>query len=193
MKELLNQWYAQSQQVSPVRIAGLNRRRFVQLLGEHGLVHGAEIGVERGRFSEYIFKNTKVESLVCVDPWKWKRSRGQHEDAVRRLSPYNARIIWKPSLEALAEVEDESLDFVYIDGDHTFDYVMTDIIWWSKKVRIGGVVSGHDYYRFRRAGVVPAVDVYTREHGITRWFVTDEKLPTWFWIRERSVVDEIEQ
>jgi len=51
-------------------------------------------------------------------------------------------------------------------------------------VKLGGVVAGHDYYGFRNAGVVAAVDVYTYQHGITKWFVTDEKTPTWFWVRE---------
>jgi len=95
-------------------------------------------------------------------------------------------------MEALADVPDGSLDFVYIDADHTFDHVMSDIIWWARKVRYGGIVAGHDYYRFRRAGVVPAVNVYTHQHGITRWFITDylkDRTPSYFWMREPHVTD----
>ena len=86
--------------------------------------------------------------------------------------------------DASRYVDDGSLDFVYIDGGHDFDNVMLDLILWSPKVRSGGVVSGHDYYRFRAAGVAPAVDVYTQQHRITQWFLTDERTPSFFWVQK---------
>lgn len=194
MKELLDRWYEQSQQISPVRIRGLNRKRLVQYYGEYGLVKGAEIGVDRGRFSQYMFKVNPELELLCVDPWRWKlRGESRYQSTLKRLEPNNATVVRLDSIRASLDVPDESLDFVYIDGDHTFDFVMTDIILWSKKVRYGGVVSGHDYYRFRRGGVVPAVDIYTQQHDITRWFLTDERTPSWFWIREKSFVDPLEE
>jgi len=195
VKDLLDRWYTQAQQISPVRIRGLDRARLVRLFGEHGLLRGAEIGVDRGRFSEYILKYTDC-TLLCVDPWRWKlRGESRYRSTVRRLAPYGERAVIdrRDSFDAVRDVEDESLDFVYIDGDHTFDYVMTDIIWWAKKVRYGGIVAGHDYYRFRRGGVVAAVDCYTQEHGIDRWFLTDERTPTWFWLREPSFVDPLKE
>ena len=72
-------------------------------------------------------------------------------------------------------VLDGSLDFVYIDGAHDFDNVMLDLIVWSRKVKAGGIVAGHDYDRPHKRGVVPAVDTYTRMHGIHEWFLTDQK------------------
>ena len=193
MKDLLDKWYRQSQQIAPVRIRGLDRKRLVCLFGEHGLNSGAEIGVDRGRFSEYMMKYTDI-SLLLVDPWRWKlRGESRYKSTMRRMKPYGERatIDRRDSFDAVRDVADESLDFCYIDGDHTFDYVMTDIIWWARKVRMGGVVAGHDYYRFRRGGVVPAVDVYTQQHNITRWFLTDEKEATWFWLKEPSFVDPL--
>lgn len=185
MKELLDKWYEQSQQIAPVRIRGLTRKRLVQYYGEYGLTKGVEVGVDRGRFSEYMLKYIPGCELICVDPWYWKlRGESRYQSTIRRLEPYNATIIRKTSMEAVLEVEDESLDFCYVDGNHAFDWVMSDIIWWATKVRYGGIVSGHDYYRFRGGGVVPAVDIYTQQHGITKWFLTDEKTATWFWIRE---------
>jgi hypothetical protein len=186
MKDLLDKWYDQSQQIAPVRIRTLTRERLVRLFGEYGLLRGAEIGVDRGHFSEYILKYTPC-NLLCVDPWRWKlRGESRYQSTVRRLAPYGdrVRIDRRDSFDAGRDVPDGSLDFVYIDGDHTFDFVMTDIIWWTRKVRMGGVVSGHDLYLFRHAGVVAAVDVYTRQHGITKWFITDERWPSFFWIRE---------
>ena len=87
------------------------------------------------------------------------------------------------SEEAAPKIPDASLDFVYIDGDHSFDFVMLDLILWARKVRPGGMISGHDYYRFRNGGVVPAVDVFSRQHGIQHWFLTDERTPSFFWLK----------
>jgi len=199
MKELLKQWYKQSKQASPVKVAGLNRRRLVERYGEFGLTKGAEIGVDRGRFSEYMFKVIPNLELLCVDPWRWKlRGESRYNSTVRRLEPYNATIIRKTSLMASLEVKDESLDFVFIDADHTFDFVMMDIILWAKKVKYGGIISGHDFYNFRRAGVIEAVTAYTNAHCVSEWFITDymktsDKTPSWFWMKEPSFSDPLEE
>lgn len=196
MRELLDRWWDKSQQVSPVRIRGLSRQRLVELFGEHGLTQGAEIGVDRGRFSRYMFDHIPGLHLYCVDLWWWRfRGESRYQSTLRRLEGCNATILRKRSMEALADVPDESLDFVYIDADHTFDHVMTDIIWWARKVKMGGIVAGHDYYRFRRAGVVQAVDAYTAAHGIGRWFLTDylkDRTPSFFWMREPHFTDPLE-
>jgi len=192
MKDLLDHWYNRAEQVSPVRIRTLTRRRLIQLFGEHGLTRGAEIGVDRGHFSEYMLSHIPDSHILSIDPWYWKlRGESRYKSSVQRLAPYGERshIIREESYRAVLDVPDESLDFVYIDGNHTFDYVMTDIIWWAMKVRMGGIVAGHDYYRFRRGGVVPAVDIYTQQHQITKWFLTDERTPSWFWMREPSFAD----
>lgn len=189
MKELLDTWYEKSGQIAPVRIPKLTRRRLIELFGEHGLINGAEIGVDRGLFSAYMLENIPNSRLISVDPWRWKlRGEARYNSTVERLSAYGERstIIRKDSMDAVWEIPEESLDFVYIDGNHEFDYVMSDLIWWTKRVRYGGLVAGHDFYLFRGGGVVPAVMIYTRQHGIIKWFVTDEKEASFFWIREHD-------
>jgi hypothetical protein len=195
MKELLDRWYAAAQQVSPVRIKGLDRLKLMQYIGEdRNFKAGAEIGVDRGRFSEYMLSVIPGLHLYCVDPWHWRlRGESRYQSTVARLASYSATIIRKTSVEASLDIPDESLDFVYIDGDHTFDFVMTDIILWSRKVRYGGIVAGHDLYSFTRAGVIPAVEAYTRQHNIVQWFATDERTPSWFWTRRPSFVDPLKE
>jgi predicted O-methyltransferase YrrM len=51
-------------------------------------------------------------------------------------------------LRAADDFLDNSLDFVYIDAGHRFDDVVQDIIKWTKKVRKGGIISGHDYMEY---------------------------------------------
>jgi len=185
-----------SEQVSPIRIAGFKRHDLIKRFDMVGYKTGAEIGVAEGKFSEIMCKKIQGLNLYCIDPWVQikdnKRSMDigrnlaeqRYKEATERLKGFKTELIRKTSLDAVSAFIPGHFDFVYIDGAHNFDYVMTDIIEWSKRVRSGGIVAGHDYYRFRNAGVVQAVDIYTYMHKIDEWFITDERTPTWFWVKE---------
>jgi len=54
------------------------------------------------------------------------------------------KIIKKTSLDASKSINNE-LDFVFIDGDHDYEHVLQDIEIWSKKIKKGGLIIGHDY------------------------------------------------
>jgi len=99
------------------------------------------------------------------------------------LAGFKATFIKKYSMEAVKDIPNESLDFVYIDGNHRYGFVKEDLWEWGKKVRVGGILSGHDYYEFRSGnkGVVMAVNEYVSAHKIDRWFITDERTPSFFW------------
>ena len=158
---------------------------------------GAEVGVFRGLNAIKIL-NASDCYLYCIDCWKAVgRRKAKHQgryyrQAKSNLNPYldRCKIIRKYSMQAVEDFRDESLDFVYIDANHSFDFVMMDIIKWSKKVRPGGIVSGHDYYKSRREGVVTAVNAYVKEHNIKELFLTkggrkgkEMKARSWFWIK----------
>lgn len=169
-----------SDQIPPVRIKKFSRHNLYEVMAELGFKLGAEVGVAQAKNSLDMCETIPDLELLCIDPYQsyhWKHSQEEHErhyqEAQEKLSPYNARFYRYPSAIAAQFVENESLDFVYIDGNHEFDYVMEDLILWSRKVRPGGIISGHDYYRFRGAGVVEAVDVYTKAHQINEWFLCD--------------------
>jgi hypothetical protein len=49
------------------------------------------------------------------------------------------------SAEAATMFENGSLDFVYLDADHCFESVWQDLSVWYPKVRIGGILAGHDF------------------------------------------------
>lgn len=168
------------------------RKGFREVLGdvfrEAGLNIGAEIGVKKGEFSKILCeKNPNIE-LYSIDPWihpadRQHRMERYYKKAIENLAPFNCTIIRKTSMEALADFKDESLDFVYIDANHTFDFCMPDIIFWSQKVRHGGMVACHDYFHHVKGGVVRAVDAYTAAHHIDPWYVTREVFPTAFWVK----------
>lgn len=119
---------------------------------------GAEIGVHLGYNAFMILKNYSGH-LHLVDPWETLPETEYHDgtnnrdrtkdynECISRLSNFSERIsIYKEkSLEACKKIEDESLDFVYIDANHSYDYVKADLEAWYPKVRKGGVVSGDDF------------------------------------------------
>ena len=191
--DLHNRFNPRDDQISPVRVRGFTRDSLDKLFGELGFTIGAEIGVAEGIHALNMCKNIPdLQNLLCVDLWdvyyrdKTKlKDKSMQDDALRlaheKLDDYNVEFVRSPSMDAVRFVEDNSLDFVYIDGDHSFDFVMQDLIEWSKKVKSGGIVSGHDAYRFRGAGVVDSVSVYTHCHKIYEWFVCDEREVSFFW------------
>lgn len=198
---LHNQCAKRSEQVSPIRIYkhpfSLTREGLAKWFSEWGFKTGAEIGVRAGKFSEVLCNSMPGLNLLCVDPWGTvdyrsrmigeEKQEAYYQECLKRLAPYSGvKIMRMNSIDAVMKVPDESLDFVYIDGCHEFDYVMTDLILWARKVRKDGVIALHDYYAFKRAGVVQAIDLYTHMHRIHEWFLTDEKEPTAFWAKDYS-------
>jgi predicted O-methyltransferase YrrM len=163
-----------------------------KIFAELGYTKGAESGVASGRHAKLMFEAVPGLHLTLVDPWRAYFRYSQrlcderYAGAMRLLEPYNKTVLKMTSLEASQQVDDGSLDFVYIDGDHRFDAVMLDLVLWAPKVRRGGIVAGHDAYFFYQAGVIDAVFAYTRAHRINDYYVTWEKEATWFWVqRER--------
>ena len=167
------------------------RNDLADLFCELGFKIGAEVGVMWGGYSEVLLRKNPGLKLYCIDPWtpyeNGRPSQEKQDRIYRRakkvLSRLGATLIRKTSMEALADIPDGSLDFVYIDAMHKFDYVMMDIIEWSKKVKRGGIVSGHDYSLIPGCGVVPATHAYTRGHMILEWYVTREIWPSFFWVK----------
>lgn len=169
------------------------RNDMLAIFAELGYTRGAEIGVAEGRFSEAMLKTIPNLNLLSVDPWQAYGRVSQrlcderYENAVKRLSQYpGSTILRETSMKASQQVEDKSLDFLYIDGNHTFDACILDIVLWAPKVRNGGCVAGHDFYPFYQAGVQDAVRAYTVAHRIIDYYVTWEKEASWFWVQKES-------
>jgi hypothetical protein len=128
-----------------------------------------EIGSYQGASSEIFAKNLPVSKITCVDPWvngyddndgsSWKNPMDEVESQFdKRMSNFkNVTKMKMTSQEAVKEFEDNSLDFVYIDGLHTYDGVKNDITWWKSKIKEGGFLAGHDWGHRRYPGVKKAV------------------------------------
>lgn len=160
------------------RVGG--RDELANFLADEGYHKGAEIGVNKGYYSETLCKANPNIELYCVDAWYNQRAK---KLATARLKPYNATMIHKLSLDAVNDFPDQSLDFVYIDASHYFDDFVCDLVYWSKKVRKYGIIGCHDYFHHSYNGVVGAIDAYTNCHNIYPWYVTLELWPSAFWVK----------
>lgn len=166
-----------------------NRNHLAELFTDCGFTTGAEIGVKHGDFSAVIMSFNPKMKLYCVDSWApygrttQERQDRHYQDTKLKLDKYeNVIYIKKTSVDALVDIPDGSLDFVYIDALHDFSSVIVDIIDWSKKVRRDGIVSGHDYCYKYGHGVIPAVDAYTKAYNLTL-YLTKESFSSWFWVK----------
>jgi glycosyltransferase involved in cell wall biosynthesis/predicted O-methyltransferase YrrM len=195
----------------PTEIINQRRDMLCELIRDLGYKVGVEIGVERGRFSQQIMEKNPDIKMFGVDHYGDYPGRfGKDQDAnfaeaQERLKDYDYTFIKKTSMDALEDFEDGSLDFVYIDGDHEFSMVAQDIVQWSKKVRVGGMVAGHDYSTPRRTDrsgnvknnlthhVKEAVFGFMWGYRIDPWFVIGredrkdgevrELLRSWFYLK----------
>ena len=193
-----------------IEIPDCSRDELPELFKQLGFTTGAEIGVAKGEYSELFCKaGLKIYS---VDAWAaiTDYNRGsfngrlekEFEIATKRLAPYGDKsvIVRKTSMDAVKDFENKSLDFVYIDAHHGFKYVTEDIYEWSKKVKQGGVICGHDYALSSNNPSSPyavhvkyVVDAYTLAYGIENWYILGQKNApegekrdkrrSWMWIK----------
>ena len=139
---------------------------------------GVEVGSFRGRSSEVIAFFCK--ELICVDPWETAcdienygeiskerliMAEGVFDEMTSRTNNIKKRKGF--SLNCVKDFEDSTLDFVYIDGRHDYDSAMKDIVSWSKKVKDGGIISGHDFHLVNR--VLKEIGVIAKSYSDSSW------------------------
>lgn len=166
-----------------------NRIELAKHFNELGFKKGVEVGVAQGIYSRILLDNIPGLDLLGVDSYEGKWAP-LYDEAVKN----HPNLIKGKSIDVASSIADESLDFVFIDADHTYESVKEDIEAWTPKVRKGGIVSGHDYYMTRQGnfGVIQAVNDYVDQHGYklqtTLWDLhayKDDKQPSWYFRKDK--------
>lgn len=119
---------------------------------------GCEVGVDWGIHAEDILKNLDMAKLYLIDCWMGLRT---NKRAKEKLAPFADNVVWfeKKSEDVTnEEIPLDSLDFVYIDGGHDYETVKKDLELYWPRVKIGGLLAGHDY--IREKGVYQAVNEF---------------------------------
>ena len=120
---------------------------------------GVEVGVNEGENIFEIAKNNSKLKIYGVDPYKIQKENILYNEEyndeslsiIKRkilkesLKYPNLKIIIDRSDNASKQFDKESIDFVFIDGDHSYESVKTDINCWEPKVKEDGLIMGHDY------------------------------------------------
>lgn len=158
--------------IHPMRVGPYKRLiEFVidYLVGKHDLI-GVEIGSYAGESTTMFLKSGAFKQLYCVDPWERDYDPRDHagdEGIVEAEMIFDKRFsrcnlvtkIKRRSDEAISLFRNESLDFIYIDGNHTYEVFKKDLEGYVPKIKHGGIISGHDYCDFW-PGVPRALDEY---------------------------------
>lgn len=136
--------------------------------------HIIEIGSWKGKSSVFmaveIINSNKQIKFDCIDTWLGTANDQCHKDIIKNINnklfevflqnikPVNNIItpIRKTSEEASLLYEDESVDIIFIDADHSEEAVKKDINLWLPKVKKNGILAGHDYFSW--PGVQKAVN-----------------------------------
>jgi hypothetical protein len=150
---------------------------FPTMINIMGYKTGAEIGVDKAGFSNHILNKTQIEKYFCIDTWQDdfgsdykpdyfnKDGNIRFNQAKENLKPYlldfdnphldcnRVIMIKNTSIGAANTITDNTLDFCYIDGDHSLFGIYDDIHIWAPKVKIGGIIAGHDYKDGPKSGI----------------------------------------
>jgi hypothetical protein len=178
----------------------MQRERLIRYLPSGGCI--AEIGVARGHFSAQLKAVCKPSFLALVDPWceqdqtiyygdsnnaRQSDQDKRFKDVSRRFASKKrgaeCRIVRNFSAEAVKDFDDKFFDWVFIDGNHSYEACLDDLRLWAPKVKDDGLLCGHDFAahasaRAAKYGVVEAVQTFVKETGFALAALTVEHFPT---------------
>ena len=165
------------------------RSQFGELLNRRMLLGDAvEVGTHRAWFAGDLMDCWRGQRLYCVDPWsqeirdyddpisrsghpRWKDYRA----ARRRMKPHKARVTFLRMLsaEAVGQFHAESLDFVYIDANHRWDFVLGDLRMWWPTVKKCGILAGHDIEGEWEPHVRKALELFVADRPLVEgsWYI----------------------
>lgn len=172
-----------------------DRIALLDALPKNGVV--AEVGVAMGAYSSEILSHNSPRKLYLIDAWHMAQDiYGQPAfDQVQQrfneqLENGQVEILRGWSWEMLETLEDESLDWIYIDAGHEYESVQRDLAASAKKVKPDGFICGHDYTRWgrhgARFGVLEAVNRFVTDQDYQFKYLTLENNYNWSYCIQKA-------
>ena len=129
--------------------------------------HFVEVGAWKGCSTAFmgveILNSGKAIKFDAIDTWEGSEEHidpnssfyeplltvedGLYEHFLDNIKPLGntVNVIRMPSTKAAQQYEDNSLNFVFIDAAHDYENVCQDIKAWLPKLKVGGLLAGHDF------------------------------------------------
>jgi len=134
---------------------------------------GVEVGVWKGSNAYDMISFLPIKKLYLIDPYKHYDNYDDYKeddmdnmyDRVKeKFKPFGdkVKLIRKMSIDAVEDIPD-GCDFIYIDANHSYEFVKKDLKLFYPKVKKGGIFCGHDYNYIRHPGVTKAVNEFSEE------------------------------
>lgn len=154
----------------------------------------AELGIFKAEFSEIILEKMQPSELFLIDIFPTEMMSGDKDGnnivQVNLDMLYNSiidrfknnkevKVVKSYTSDFLTSISDEYLDVVYIDADHSYEGVKKDLELSFKKVKINGIIMGHDYTINMFPGVVMAVNEFCQKYNLNIEYLTEDGCPTY--------------
>lgn len=150
----------------------LNRNELLHALPKNSVV--VELGVASGKFSSEILNICNPKKLYLVDTWSPNSTEGTKQEVEEKfknqIKDHSVSILNSSSLDVVKQFNDSTLDWIYIDTDHSYKTTISELRLWASKIKDTGIIAGHDYdmgswvhgYKY---GVIEAVNQFCVEEN----------------------------
>ena len=169
------------------RIKGVKDDRYYLLKNFPKNGSGIEIGVWKGDFTRRLLRQSIPSKVFLVDPYTYypeferawfgnSKFNQSGMDAVymkvksrfrRQIDKGKITFVRKESVEAAEQFEDGQFDWIYVDGNHMYEYVLKDLETYFPKLKVGGIIAGDDYNTegWWKDGVTKAVKEFASKYN----------------------------
>ena len=162
----------------------------IHLFSEQETIVGLEIGVASGWTMNHFLQNLPNLRLTGIDPYTGYMDGDREitqdmldaqylaaQDNILDFAP-RGKILRGYSQDFVNSFEDESLDYIFIDGDHSYEGALRDCELFFPKIKNGGVFAGHDW---SFEGVQKAVNEFKDRNGSPNIRIVG--VDVWYWIK----------
>lgn len=156
---------------------------------------GIEIGIWEAANAVRLLEQFPNLTLIGIDPFEgyqdWcsffnteymsEREKVANTALQKYIDQNRFKLIRKFSDQALADLENQLFDFIYVDADHSYEWALHDITNYWKLVKSGGILCGHDR---SLEGVSRALNEFMSENNLTYVATEQPQTDSWYIIKE---------